>query len=363
MRSHASLTKIAASLMLAAAMSWPALPHAQEAETEAPPAAPALVKITRADASHNQYERQFFGRVAARKTVDLAFQVSGQINELPVIAGQPIEKGGVIAMLDLEPFELQLQQAKLQKDQADRTVARLVRLRGKAASQVSIDDARTQAGLAGVALSNAERSLRNATLHAPFDGLVAARNVENFTTIRAGTPIVRLHDMSEIRIDIDVPEILFQQAAGNDDFRIEAKFVASDTRFPLEVREFNAETAQIGQTYRLSFGMAPPPDLSILPGSSVTVYATRTLPETGIAVPASALRLDNDGSAMVMVFTPDAEDPDLGQIHLQQVQITATDTGDTLIMGGLEPGSEIVASGVARLADGQKVRRFTGFAN
>ncbi|MEM9794652.1 MAG: efflux RND transporter periplasmic adaptor subunit, partial [Pseudomonadota bacterium] len=46
--------------------------------------------------------RQFFGLVVARQTVDLAFQVSGQIVEFPAIEGESIPKGGLIALLDLE---------------------------------------------------------------------------------------------------------------------------------------------------------------------------------------------------------------------------------------------------------------------
>lgn len=81
-----------------------------------------LLQVTEAPVA---FERQFFGRVKARQSVDLAFQVGGQIVDFPVTEGFNIKKGEMIARLDLEIFELNLDQARLQKEQADRTVNRL----------------------------------------------------------------------------------------------------------------------------------------------------------------------------------------------------------------------------------------------
>jgi len=115
--------------------------------------APALaqekpVKTMIASASGDRQVRQFFGQIVASQTVDLAFQVGGQIVEYPVLEGAPVAKGALIAQLDLEPFQRRLEQARLQKAQADRTVERLRKLSEAAVSQVSLDDAVTAADLA-----------------------------------------------------------------------------------------------------------------------------------------------------------------------------------------------------------------------
>ncbi|MEM6499183.1 MAG: efflux RND transporter periplasmic adaptor subunit, partial [Pseudomonadota bacterium] len=194
-------------------------------EEEAPtPEPPRLVKLISASQTGGAVTRRFFGRVVAKQTVDLAFQVGGQILEFPIIEGEPIPQGELVAQLDLEPFELELEQAKLEQDQAERDFERLSKLGGNTVSQVQVDDAQTAANLANVAVKNAERSLRNATLIAPFDALVAMRSVSNFETIAAGTAIARLHDMSDLRMEIDVPEILFQRAGEDPDVSLVAKF-------------------------------------------------------------------------------------------------------------------------------------------
>ncbi|MEO0371100.1 MAG: efflux RND transporter periplasmic adaptor subunit [Pseudomonadota bacterium] len=322
---------------------------------------PRLVKLISASEIGGGTTRRFFGRVVAKETVDLAFQVGGQIVEFPVIEGEPLPKGSLVAELDLEPFELALEQAQLEQDQADRTLERLEKLEGNTVSQVSVDDARTNSNLAAVSVKNAERSLSNATLSAPFDALVAVRNVANFTTINAGTAIVRLHDMSELRMEIDVPEILFQRAGEDPDIELFAKFPVGDTLYPVEPREFNAQTSEVGQSFQITLGMAPPVGVVVLPGSSVEVIATLKEGEAFVEIPYTAIVFDEAGGTGVMVFEPaGAED---GTVKRMAIETEPTNTGGLRVTSGLEAGAEIVASGGALLEDGQTVRRFTGFPN
>ena len=324
-------------------------------------AALPLAKVSQVVSGQSENTRQFFGHVVAKETVDLAFQVGGQVTVLPIVEGQPVPEGGLIAALDREPFELALDQAKVQLEQARRTFERLQKLQGGAVSQVSVDDAETQLKLSEIAVRDAERALRNAQLTAPFDALVATRNVANFATIGAGTPVARLLDMSELRVEIEVPEVLFQQAGESPDISLMAKFPASDTLFPLAVREFNAETSQVGQTFEITLGMAPPENLVVLPGSSVTVLATIRGAASAPVIPGSAIVTANDGTPQVMVFSPDGDNE--GTVNLQAIKITPGASGEVTVTEGLSGGEEIIASGANLLSDGDRVRRFTGFSN
>ncbi|KZY48827.1 efflux transporter periplasmic adaptor subunit [Roseovarius sp. HI0049] len=347
------MRRILTALLLAAAL--PVATYAQQSDRL------PLAKLIPVEAGDASVTRKLFGHVAAKETVDLAFQVGGQVVRLPVVEGNPITEGDLIAQLDLEPFELSLEQARVEKQQADRTLERLRKLEGNAVSQVSVEDAETQANLAGIAVRNAERSLEEATLEAPFDGLVARRMVANFASVSAGTPVVRLHDLSELRVEIDVPEVLFQQAGRDPDIELFATFPASDERFDLTVREFNAETSDIGQTFRITLAMPPPDDLIVLPGSSVEVTATLRKPGAAITIPKSAVVMSNDGQPYVMLFTPDDDAAAAGTVARTPVTVEPTNTGRVRVLGGIEEGQEIVASGAAGLKDGDRVARFGTF--
>ncbi len=320
------------------------------------------VKLIVVNAGEAALERQFFGQVKARQSVDLAFQVGGQIVDFPVTEGLQIAKNGVIAQLDLEQFELQLDQARLQKEQADRTVDRLKKLKGNTVSQVAIDDAVTQAGLSEIAVRNAEWSLRHATLRAPFDALVSSRNVELYSTVGSGAPVVRIHDLSELRIAVDVPEILFQTAGDRRGaIEIYARFPGLETPYPLQIREYDAETSDIGQTFRITFGLEPPKERPILPGSSVTVTVRSVEPAKAIEVPMSAIVTNEQGETGVMRFAP--KGGDTGHVQFVPVHVEPSETGHVHVVSGLENGMEIVVAGGGALEDGQNVRRFVGFGN
>ncbi|MCY4007199.1 MAG: efflux RND transporter periplasmic adaptor subunit [Rhodobacteraceae bacterium] len=320
-----------------------------------------FAKVQEVQSSGGNEERRFFGNVVARQTNDLAFQVGGQIIEFPAIEGATIPQGGLIARLDREPFVLALDRARIQAAQARRTLTRLEKLSGTAVSQVTVDDARTQLELADLSVAAAERDLEQATLVAPFDALVATRHVANFSTISPGTSVARLHDMSELRIEIDVPEILFSRAGEDPNVQLLAKFPASETLFDVALREFNAETSAIGQTYSITLGMEPPAGLVVLPGASVAILVRFLDQAARIIIPYSALVTTADGTSQVMVFTPVGADQ--GRVAVRPIEIMPTSHGEVMVTKGLEVGEEIIAAGAALLADGDEVRRFVGFPN
>ena len=322
------------------------------------------VKLMKVSKSELVQERRFFGRVVAKQTVDLAFQVGGQINKFPVTEGQTLKQGDLIASLDPEQFELALSQAKLQREQAARTAGRLQKLSGGVVSRARIEDAQTQSDLSVIAVQNAERSLRHSVLKAPFDALVASRNVSNFTTIPAGTAVVRIHDMSELRIEIEVPEILFQRTGSRgrrDDIELSVKFPAIDERFPVTVKEFNAETSSVGQTFQITLGMPRPKEYQIFPGSSAIIFARIPQKKSGIKIPASAVIVDADGKTSVMAFTASKENKDQGTVQKVPVTVEATSKGAILVTAGLKNGQQIVVAGGSSLNEGLAVRRFTDF--
>lgn len=347
---------------IVATLAWFALAaFAQEdaasSETDAKPRPVKLMELAVGGAVQ---EREFFGRVRARKTVDLAFQVGGQIVEFPVVEGRSLDEGALIAQLDLTPFRRELERAEIDLAKAERDLARLRELEGPAVAEVQVRDAQTTSELARLTADEARERLEDATLETAFDALVARREVPNFTTVEAGTPVVRLHDMSELRVDIEVPEVLFRSASAGQEVSFSATFPGLAETFPLVLREFEAETAEVAQTYSITLaftGEVPP---WVLPGASVAV--TASAPRSGgggIVVPETALVFDPDRNPGVMVFEPDGSG-ETGTVSRRPVEIEMRDSARIALTDGPGPGTRIVVAGAALLRDGQRVRRFTG---
>jgi len=314
------------------------------------------VRIHTVEADGAARTRQFSGRVRAVQTVDLSFQVGGEIVKLPVREGQKVEEGDLIAALDTEDFERRLREARVRRDLAKAKLDRAESLRDKQfASEASYDDAKAEYDLAVVAVETAAQNLEYATLHAPYDAVITRRLVDNYTVIEAGTQVVRIQDMSEIQIDINVPETLFARVTRQQVESIAAVFPsAPERRFPLEYREHETEADAVAQTYQVTLAMPVPEDINILPGMTASVFVQLSSSVAGgdsLRIPAGAVSADAGKRPFVWVL-----DPESNAVSKRPVELGPLRGDEAVITDGLEPGEQIVSAGVSYLQEGQVVR-------
>lgn len=338
---------------------------AQETETLTPSGDPAplrAVKLISAGGVNVPHERVFFGQIAAKETVDLSFEVGGRMAMFDAQEGEFLETGVQIAALDESPFQRAVERATLQLEQAERDLIRVQTLaQSNTVAATQAENAETARDLARVSLEEAQEALQDAILHAPFRALVASRLTPNFANVAPGQPIVRLHDMSEVRVEIDVPERLFQQVSHVANISFSGSSPLFENDVPLELREFNAETQSIGQSYRVTFALpAEQVTRAIIPGASMTVTVRiDDSPSDTITLPPSAV-VATDTGARVMLFTPNDGDT-TGTVDWADVEISST-TGTDITVSGLNPDAQVVAAGAHLLRAGETVRQFTGFS-
>ncbi|MET1415156.1 efflux RND transporter periplasmic adaptor subunit [Roseibium sp. HPY-6] len=321
-------------------------------------AAPRPAKIFTVTDQIGLIERRFAGRVAAVQTVDLSFQVSGKLLQLPVLESQQVKKGDLIAKLDTTDYDRAVREATINLDQAKRELDRLETLKDRSViSQSAFDEQKNEHDLAVERLQEARQNVEYTSLEAPFDGIVSLRLVDNFTTVSVGTPIVRMHDVSEVQVDINVAEALFGRVTESEVSSIEAKFPAyGDKIFPLEYREHSSQVDDVAQTYRITLAMPREEAEQLSPGMTASVIV-KLVPEglelgEQFLVPTASVAVDGEGETFVWKFADDT-----GAVSKQPVEI-GTIMGDYIpVREGLAPGDEIVSAGVAYLSDGQIVRR------
>ena len=337
---------------------------AQDATVDLGPSGVALpvpsVKLVEAGPNETGARRSFFGRIAARETVDLSFEVGGHMVGLPVTEGRPVVAGEVVARLEQGPFERAVERAAVALAQAERVVERTERLAAQnVGSEVQAEDARTARDLAAVALRDAEAALDDATLVAPFAGLVAARLTPQWSNVAPGQPILRLHDLSEVRVEIDVPERLFV-SGDPEEVAWTGTLPQVDGPITLRLAEFDAQTGSVGQTFRVSLALPAMNLPTLIPGASMTVVAAAADPAaSGVPLPATALLPGADRGARVMVYEPAGEGE--GRVRAVAVEV-ASDGGTDLRVTGLPVGAQVVAIGGHLLSDGQAVRPYRGLS-
>ncbi|WP_299442571.1 efflux RND transporter periplasmic adaptor subunit [uncultured Rhodospira sp.] len=324
-------------------------------------------RIAEAKAADAMEVHTFPARTEAVQVVDLSFRVPGLLQDLPVKEGELVPEGEVIARLDPTQYERNVREAEVNLTSARQDFERKSQLVAEnAVSRQAYDDARNALDLAEVALEKARQDLAYTTLSAPFDAIVSRRLVESFTNIQAGQPVVRLQDVSEIRVSADIPEYLIATHSQDDPLAVEAVFpFLADRVFPLAFREISTEADDVAQTYRVEYGMPRPEDAGILPGMTATMRARLPRANTvegavtvppGALVPATPTAENGDGADAEDSFFVWVVTSDNGAVSRRPVTVARMTNDLAFIAAGLKAGDKVVTAGVHHLREGMRVR-------
>lgn len=321
----------------------------------APSAQPKQVRVFRVPHFSTTQRKDFVARLDAAQTIDLAFEVSGTLIELPVREGQSIQRGKPIATLAQTDFKLAVKEAqvqlKLKRNDLQRKTSLLAR---RGISQAVVDEARAQAELAAVRLSQAQESLRETQLLAPFDAYVAQRLVHNHTNIQAAVPVVRLLDLRKLHLRANVPEALLATMTAEKVVSLTARFAfIPDQTFAVSYLEHRGEADEVAQTYEVTFAMERPTDYNLLPGMTANValeYRGETTTAHSFEIPASALVTDPDGGLSVWLL-----DERNNSVSRQPVQATTASKGRIRVTEGLAGNELVVSSGTAFLREDMRI--------
>lgn len=369
-----------------------------------PPTEPADVsrpaEILEVTAATLRVDLRFPGRVRAVQRVELAFNVPGQIVELPVVEGQAVSAGTLIARLDPASYETTLAAAQAELEAASAEYERLRQLweKSQAVPRAEVERKRTAVDVARSRFAAAQKDLDDTRLTAPFGGLIARRLAESFQNVQAKEPVVSLQNPDALEIVIHVPE----RVVRSEPKRLAAFAVFADLperRFPVTLKSFASEADPQTQTYEAVLGLSQPPDLRVLPGMAVEVLpdaateqtAAITGPadsvETGegpahsltattsdadtadatpaeddgspqaapapaspVLIPLAAIVAASDGTPRVWVV-----DPETSQVSQRTIQTGAIQGSEVAVLSGLMPGEQIVTAGVHQLREGMRV--------
>ena len=319
-------------------------------------AQPVTVEVSRAELRDSDRARSLAGRVEPARTVDIAFQVSGQLSDLAVDAGTRVEKGDLIAALDPVDFELALDRAQASFDLAKSEYDRALSLTERGvATDARLETNRAQQVQAEVALREAERRLAQATITAPFDAIVARIFLEEFSNVTPAAPIARLQDISEMRVRISLPEELAAMARAQPDaFRVTATFPAvpgyEATLYP---RTFVTDADTTAQTYDVEFVIEGVIDPRLLSGMTANVRVTAAAEgaqSRSVVVPVSAIDTTSRSEPSVWLY-----DKDSGRVYRKTIRLGLPNDDEIVVLEGLAGDELVVSGGWWRLKENEPV--------
>ena len=249
--------------------------------------------------------------------------------------------------LDQDQTALRVAEATLESSQQDL-------IKGEAGSREEDVDAQ-KAAIKGLEaqVAAARDNLSDTTLRAPFDGIIAKRNVDNFVNIQAKTSIAVLQQLETLDLIFDVPGPDVAKLAKSKTFKLMAKLDSiPDSEFKAALIEFSTQADAATQTYRGRVSIKPPSSVTILPGMAGTIVVTdKPIGSSIILIPVTAIGSEPDGKAFVWVVTQ----PD-NKVKKHPVTIGEATGAAVSVLDGLAAGDTVVTAGVSALQESMTVR-------
>jgi RND family efflux transporter MFP subunit len=179
--------------------------------TPGEPAAAALARPRplRAAGQAARPDPGFVGVVVAGEWADLEPRVEGRIEALLVQPGDRLEAGAVVARLDVQGVEIELQAARAAWADARGRYLRRRKLAARnvgVVAQEELDGIRRELLEARARMARLQRARQEATVVAPFAGSVVESYLAAGALAGPGRPVVRLAARAEPRVRFAVPE-------------------------------------------------------------------------------------------------------------------------------------------------------------
>lgn len=307
--------------------------------------------------------RSYLGVVRPRREASIGFEVGGLLQSVLVREGDTFTAGDELASLhsSMERAAFELAQAQLRMSEEDQQLAEDMYRRQSQldeaghSSDQSMDERRhdlavrqAQLEVARRRLQQADVSMQQHSLLAPWDGAVQRRFLDEGSVVSPGQPVLHLVETGALEAEINVAERIGRHLRIGQLYDLEVNNQL--LRAPL----LRLSPALDGGSRTQQAFFALPEDAAISGSGARLLFAT-AIEQPGYWVPLHALTQLRQGLWGVLVAVPAAEQRfvELGERIVEVIHI---DSDFAYVNGTLRPGELVVTSSASDLVAGQQVR-------
>lgn len=295
------------------------------------------------------------GSVAAVHGVILSADLPGVVSSIEFESGRPVRAGEILVRLEASQEQAQLNAAEAQRVLAELNFKRASSLYERhSVAQSDLDRAAAEFKQAEAHVKEIHATIERKLIRAPFSGELGIRQVNLGQYLRAGDPIVSLQSMDPIYVNFAMPQ---QDVAA---LKVGAKIELTADSITLinPMGKITAINSVIDEGTRNVWVQATfeNSEEKLRPGMFVELKVTVGEGNRLITLPASAISYAPYGNSVFVV--KEMKNPS-GQMYkgVEQrfVKLGGSRGDQVSVVGGLEPGEEIVTSGVFKLRNGAGV--------
>lgn len=293
--------------------------------------------------------------VEAQIVNNISSNMPNRIKQILVDEGQRVSAGQKVVVLDdvnTFSYETQVDNARANLKNVEVNYNRALELfKIGGGTKQQVDAMEIQLVNAKNALAQAERTLRNArentVLTSPISGVVTARNYDP-GDMTGNLPILTVARVQPVKIVINVTESELPRVH---------KGMPADIRFDTYGDElFKGVVSTVmptvdpqSRTFGVEITLANA-DGKVLPGMFGRVTLNLGKADRVVVPDKAVVKQQGSGNQYIYVYNSD------GTVSFNQVQLGQRLGSEYELLSGVEPGSQVVVSGQARLANGIKVK-------
>lgn len=311
------------------------------AATELPP---AKVDVTAVRAETVSTFAEITGTVRPERRAQVAAKVMGAIADMPVVLGQNVRAGDLLARIDAGEISARVVQAQAQLSAARRDLERERELLTKGASTADmVRGLEDRFDGAQAMVREAEVMLDYTKVRAPFDGVVARKLANAGDLASPGYPLLEIEGTADFRVEAGIPASLARALSNGAPVLIELP--SSGKTIEGRLTEMSSSADPDARTVEAK--IAVPAGTAVRSGEFARVRVPGA-PVRMLLVPASAVATLGQ---MQRVFV--AGD---GNRAVLRIVKTGAMRGDRVeVLAGLDEGDKVVVAPPPGLRDGQRL--------
>ena len=321
---------------------------------EIEPAKPKAKKLVTAEevgkADFNRYV-DIQGAVASSDAVFAAAELGGRILEMTIDEGDYVKQGSLVARLDVESINKQIQEIEKSLELASDVFKRQERLwNQEIGSEIQFLQAKNNKERMEKSLESIKFQLTKADVYAPISGYADQVFLKKGELAGPGAPIMEIINTSTIKVIADVPESLLGKVSRGEYVNID--FPALELSKKGKVTLIGRSIDPANRTFKVEVrlpnqnGKLKPNLLSIMKINDLTV-------KDAIAIPLELVQQEISGRDYVFVV---ADSPE-GMISEKKYVVTgATFESNIVIEEGLSIGENIIMEGARGLTNQELIQ-------
>lgn len=296
------------------------------------------------------------GTIEAVHGVTVSADLPGTVARINFDSGQAVHEGEILIELDTRQERAQLASLEAQRELAQVNFSRMQQLvKEGVISKAEFDQATAQQKATEANVGEIRAIIARKTIRAPFSGILGIRKVNLGQYLPAGSPIVSNETLNPIYVNIGIPQQVSGQVHVGRKLRVTTEDLSGKV-FTGSVTAIDSEVDETTRNIQIQATLSNP-EGKLRPGMFVQVALPVGANRDVIALPASAINYAPYGDSVYVIT--DLKDPK-GQtyrgVRQQFVKVEGARGDQVAVISGLEPGEEVVTSGVFKLRNGAAVQ-------